>query len=46
MHLLVKSDTLKKHFWQVFITFLFMLHDQESCNIVTEPFLVARKARN
>ena len=46
MHLLVKSEPLKKHFWQIFIIFLFILHDQESCNIVTEPHLVARKAKN
>lgn len=40
------QDPLKEYFWQVFITLLFMLNDQESCNIVTEPHLVAWKPEN
>lgn len=46
MHFPVKSDARKEHFWQGFLTLLFMLHNQESCNIVIKPHLDARKAGN
>lgn len=44
MHLPDVSDPPKAHFWQVFMTLLFKLHDQESCIIVTEQ--VASNAGN